>query len=188
MSDKGYAKKLRAMLQELSCQGDITYTDIIVRLDLITDKEKQPVYHTMRDFIRRGECVRVRRGVVRYVKNYQPKPANKTGCMFRYIRANRRGTITVADLVANCGVSDRTAKEYLNILTHRGFVRRISDPGMRSKYQMIHDPGPNLVRNDENRDKLQKIRADQRLAAQKIDEAMERLAEVKRILTTEDPS
>lgn len=162
---------VRRVLQELAPQGDISYGDIALKLDLVEDKEKQPLYRILLDFIKRGECAKVGRGVVRHIKT-DPNPAPKTSCMYRFIRANKRGTVTAGDLMAVCGVTKNTASEYLSMLVKRGIVRRINMPGKQpSKYQMIDDPGPNIIKNDANAEKLRRIRAAKKEAIEKMDAA-----------------
>jgi predicted transcriptional regulator len=162
---------VRKALQDLAKLGDIKYADVAQRLDMVSDKEKQPLYRILNDFIKRGECEKVRRGVIRHIKT-DPHPAKKTSCMYRLIRANKSGTVTVGDLVATCGVTKKTASEYLGMLTKRGITRRISMPGNHpSKYQMVQDPGPGFVRNDVNAEKLRCIRAAKKEALEKMDDA-----------------
>ena len=156
---KGLAAKVREAIIDLSRAGDISYAEIANRLDLVTDRDKQPVYNTLRDFLKRGECIRVSKGVVRYVPSADPSPAKKASCMFRFIRANRNNTLTVSDLMANCKASRNTAREYLQMLTRRGITRRIDMPNNQpAKYQMIHDPGPNMIKNEYNAEKLRRLR------------------------------
>jgi len=162
---KPFAQKVREIMQiDLKGREEITYNDIAVRLDMISDKEKRPLYRTMRDFIKRGEVVRVRDGVLSYKGlERELRPADKTHCMFRLIRANRKYTLMVSDLVANCQVSEIMAKEYLRMMVRRGFMRRIDRPNNQpSHYKMIHDPGPNLVRNEENAEKMRRLRKKQK--------------------------
>lgn len=154
-----FTGRVRQILKRLSINGAIPYQAVALELGMVTNRQKQCLYPVMRELVKRGECERIAQGIVRYVANSDPRPAKKTGCMLRLIRANRNETITVADLVANCGVSARNARDYLNQLTKRGNVRRIAMPNNRpSKYQMIKDPGPILIRNDANAKKLRRMR------------------------------
>ncbi len=161
---------VRRALQELAPQGNVRYEDIALKLDLVSNEDKRPLYKILLDFIKRGECVKVGCGTISYIKT-DPHPAQKASCMYRLIRANKNGTITANDLVGNCGVSKRTAIEYLGMLVNRGICRRIDIPQQHSKYQMIYDPGPGLVRNDANAERLRRIRAAKKEALQKMDEA-----------------
>lgn len=189
---QSFAGQVREILKRLGKEGDVTYQAVALELDMITDREKQRLYVTLREFIRRGECVRVARGTVRYVYAKEPRPAKKTRCMFRLIRANRYSTVTAADLMANCGVSAKNARDYLNTLTKRGFMRRIDMPNNQpSKYQLINDPGPNLIRNDDNAAKLRRLRhakqealAQLDIADQSLKSATDALAQALRAVTT----
>ncbi len=169
---KGIAQKIRNILHEVGPSRTITYEEMAYRLDLVSNREKKPMYSALRDFLKRGEIIRDEQGAVRLVAGRVYRPAKKTSCMYRLIRANRYGTVTAADLVANCGVSSVTAHEYLRALTDRGITRRIESPKHQAaKYQLIKDPGPNLVRNDQNAEKMKRIRAAQKEALEKIDKA-----------------
>ena len=186
-----FAGTIREILKRLAPQGDIAYADIALELDMITKREKQRLYLAMRDFIKRGECVKVAEGVVRYARPIDPHPADKTRCMFRLIRANRYNTITIADLVANCGVSEHTASEYLNVLTRHGITRRIGADNRTPRFQMIKDPGPNLIKNEENAKKLRRLRqakkqtlAQLELAEQSLKSATDALAQARREVAT----
>ncbi|GEM_PF-2116179 len=175
---KSFAQRMRDVMRiDLKGRDEVSYQDIALRLDLVSNKEKQPIYRSMRDFMKRNEVVRLRPGVFRYDgKKYDPRPATKTHCMYRLIRANRRGTIGVDDLMANCQVEKSTAQEYLRLLVRRGMMRRIPMPKNRPpKYQMIDDPGPNLVKNDENAEKLRRIRGLKTLAREAMDAIQEGL-------------
>jgi len=164
---KSFAQKIREIMQvELKDRDEVSIQEIAARLDLVSDQEKRPVYRTIRDFMKRKEVVRVRPGIYRYqgLKN-GVRPADKTNCMLRLIRANRTENIMASDLVANCEVSEITAKEYLRFLVRRGNLERIDMPNNQpSKYRMIKDPGPNLVRNEENAEKLRRLRDKQKEA------------------------
>ena len=176
------AKDVRNALQELSSQGNIKYADIALKLDLVEDKEKQPLYKILFDFLRQGECEKVGRGIIRYIKT-DPHPAPKTSCMYRFIRACKTGTVTANDLAGNCGVSTRTATEYLSMLANRGICRRINPPHKHpAKYQMINDPGPGLVKNDANAEKLRRIRAVKKEALEKMDEAGQALVDAAKMI------
>lgn len=167
MPTKSFAQRMREIMRdELKGREEIAIQEIAARLDLVSDQEKRPVYRTIRDFVKRGEVVRVRTGVIRYrgLKR-DVRPADKTRCMWRLIRSNRNENIMASDLVANCGVSINTAREYLQMMVRREILRRIDMPGNKpSKYRMIDDPGPNLVRNDENAERLRRLRAAQKEA------------------------
>ena len=86
--------------------------------------------------------------------------------MFRLIRANRRETITVSDLMANCDVAKTTAREYLAMMVKRGILRAIKPAAVNLpyRYQMIDDPGPNLIRNEEKTEKQRLLREAKALA------------------------
>ena len=144
---------------------------------MLPGKPRDPIYRAIPDFIKRGEVVRVRTGVLSYKgKGYEASPADKTRCMFRLIRANRRGTITVSDLIANCSVSKATAQEYLCTLVNRGVMCSIKTPGNRPyKYRIINDPGPNLIRNEEKTEKLKRLREAKAMAKEALTRARESL-------------
>ncbi len=178
-----FAAQVRAILRRSATDTGITYEEIARQLDLVSRDKKQPLYGTLRDFIRRGECERISEGLVRYVPHNRPKAPPKTACMWRLIRANRNGTITVEDLMALCTVAEATAREYLRLLTKHGIVRRIDRPGNQlSKYQLINDPGPEPVRNDVNAAKLRRLRAARKKALKQIQVAQGAIDDVNAAL------
>lgn len=193
---KSFAQRMREIMRdELKGRDEIAIQEIAARFDFVTDKEKRPIYRSIRDFVTRGEVVRVRKGVVRYVGlKRDVRPADKTRCMWRLIRSNRNENILASDLVSNCKVSVVTAREYLRMLVRRGVLRRIDMPNNQpSKFRMIDDPGPNLVRNEENAEKLRRLREAHRAinnemmaANELIEMAAGHIDEAKKIISNTD--
>jgi len=175
---KKFAQQIRDIMRiDLKDWDEFTCEDIALRMDLLPGKPRKPIYRAMPDFIKRGEVVRIRTGVFSYRgKGYSGRSADKTRCMYRLIRANRRSAITVNDLIANCGVSKVTAQEYLCMLANRGVMRRIKTPSNQPyKYRMIQDPGPNLLRNEANAEKLKRLREAKALAEAALSSVRESL-------------
>ena len=184
------AQQIRDILRiDLAGRKEVEHCEIALRLDFITRKEKQKMYSTLRDFIKRGEIERVRPGVVRYLwnKKREVHPAVKTRCMNRFIRANRRESISADDLVANCGATMRTAKEHLQLLVRNEIMRRIDMPGNQlAKYRMVNDPGPNMIKNEERAARLRRIRAVKKRALEELDSAADAIARARIALRSMD--
>ncbi len=169
------SQQIRNILRiELANKEQIEYREIALRLDYVTDREKQKMYAALRGFIRRGEVEHIGRGLIRYAwdRKKEVRPADKTRCMNRFIRANRRESIMVDDLVANCNVTAGTAKNHLRLLVRKEIMRRIDVPGNKpSKYRMIKDPGPKMIKNEEKAASMRRIRAARKRALQELDTA-----------------
>ena len=75
--ETGFYEKIRQVLIKLAPGGDITYQAIALELDIIWDNEKQVLYRALRDFIRRGECIKVGQGTVRYATKKEFRPAKR---------------------------------------------------------------------------------------------------------------
>ena len=174
---ESFAGQIRQALIKLAPRGEIAYQEIVDELGIVIYKDKQRIYLAMRDFIKRGECEKIAPGVVRYTRPIDPHPAVKTRRMYRFIRANRNGTVTIADVVANCNVSESTASEYLNLLTRRGITRRLGADNRSPRFQMIHDPGPGLVRNEANAEKMRRLRHIKKQALEQLDLAGQTLVQ-----------
>ena len=172
MAQNSYAQKVRDIIRiDLAGRDHFGYQEIADALDVVSGKQKKPMYRVIADMIKHGELERVGVNSLRRIeKDVQPAP--KTTCMWRLIRACRSSAITAADLMANCQVSEKTAKEYLQTLLRRGILTRIDRPGNQtSVYRMIisNDPGPAIVRDAEKADRLRAIRAAKKKALEQID-------------------
>ncbi|BBO78599.1 hypothetical protein DSCW_60160 [Desulfosarcina widdelii] len=175
---KTFAQQIRDIMRiDLKDRETFTYDDIALRLDMVSGGERRRLYKAMLDFLKRGEVVRIKPGLLSYRdREYEVRPADKTRCMFKLIRANRSGSVTINDLVANCRVTKSTAREYLRVLVKRGVLRRIERPGLApAKFMMIHDPGPNLLRNEANAEKLKRLREAKALAEEALSSVRESL-------------
>jgi hypothetical protein len=174
MAQNSYAQKVRDVIRiDLAGRDNFGYQEIADALDVVSGKAKKPMYRTVADMIRHGELARVGKNSLRRV-NKDVQPAPKTTCMWRLIRACRSSAITSADLMANCQVSEKTAREYLQTLVRRGILTRIDRPGNQpSVYRMIlsNDPGPAVVRNHEKAGRLRQIRDAKKKAIEQLDAA-----------------
>jgi hypothetical protein len=93
----------------------------------------------------------------------------------------------VDDMVANCGVSVHTAREYLQMMTRHGITRRIKMPGNQPvRFQMIKDPGPGVVRNDTNSKKCARQRQAQKEALAQLDLAAAAVERARQAFTDID--
>lgn len=167
MKRTGLAAKTREALQSFGAGGrEVASSALAIELDMIADKEKQTLYRVMRDFVKSGEIMRVRRGV--YIYNFKNKPPELQEIMWRYLRAKKIVTIEDLQVISNAS-RDYTA-EWVQMLVKREIARRIR-VGNNWKYQLINDPVIMPV-NEENRKKLRGLRK------QKKREALRALAAV----------
>jgi len=161
-----FAGQVRKALQRIGMDyREISAAELAHELDMIADKEKQRLYNTMRDFIKRGEVTRPRDGV--YVYKGQAAPANGNGRdrMWAVVRARRQ--VTVEDLQQLAGVGAEYAKEFMRLLVRNGAARRIDRTGQATVYRLTTDSVDiPAAAAEANAAKLRNIRA------QKKDEAL----------------
>jgi hypothetical protein len=158
---KTFAGKVRTIIQ--GTLGPITTKEIALRLDLVSDKEKQPLYQTLRDFVSNGEIEKIRKGVFRY-KGKQV-PAQFQEIMWRVLRSRRK--VTVDDLIEISSAGRPYVREWLQMLVRREIVRKHAN----GTYLMIKDP-VDMPRNEDKAAKLRRIRAEKKKALDAIDKVV----------------
>ena len=152
MKRTGLAGRVREALCSLGAGSrEVESPALAVKLDMISDKEKQTLYRTLRDFVKSGEITRIRPGV--YI-NAKSKPPQLQEIMWRYLRAKK--TIMINDLVEISGASREYASEWIYMLARREIVEKIRLGGAR-KYRLISDPVI-MPKNEDNAKKMRKLR------------------------------
>jgi len=160
---QSFANQVRTALQTRSPNGEeVAYSVLAIDLDLPTDHHKQKLYNAMRDFFKRGEAIRVKPGVVRYVK--KDAGYSKKEKMWRAIRCIKP-PITTEELAEMADVSEAYALEFLIVCTTHGILKRYDRGKKPHVWRMINDPVemPEGVK-DANASKLRRMRAKQREA------------------------
>ena len=150
MKRTGLAGRVREAMRS-SGDKEIVSSDLAVKLNMVSDKEKQILYRVLRDFAKSGEITRIRRGI--YVK-HKDKPPQLQEIMWRYLRAKK--TVTIDDLIEISGASREYAAEWVYMLARREIIKTIKI-GSARKYQLISDPVI-MPKNEDNAKKLRKIR------------------------------
>lgn len=158
-----FAGKVRTAVREIGKGGKPwTIKELAVeKLDLISDKDKRPLYSAIQEMERRGEIVKVSPGVYRTGKKRQGKDELQY-VMWRILR--HRGRLTVDDLMELAGCSEGYALEWLQMLDKRGVIRRITKPGVNGIWQLIEDQ-VEIPTNDAKADRLRELRIEKRKAA-----------------------
>lgn len=155
-----FAGTVREVLQDLGKDGaEIIIQEAAVdpRLDLVFDKDKRPLYNTVRDMMLSGEVLRVRPGAYKYIGRM--KSPEMQEIMWKVLRS--RKTLTVEDLQQMSGASENYTKEWLQMLMRRKIIRR----NKNNTFTLIRDPGPVTPRNEEKAAKLRRIRREKKKAA-----------------------
>lgn len=170
-----FAGNVRAAISQAVAAGvrEIDLALLAKKLDLVSDTDKRPLYQAISDMRKRGEVARQRPGVYTYIGPKAIRQSAKKDVMWRVLRARR--VVTVADLVELAAVSEAYAKEWLNMLTGHGVIRRIG-----ARFQMVEDPGPQGMPTDQGKaDKLRKIRVSRQRALEELARAEASLAIAK---------
>ncbi len=143
--------------------GEIKTKEIALKLDLVFDKEKQPLYQALRDFAATGEIEKIRQGV--FIYKGRKNPAQLQQIMWRFLRSRRK--VTVDDLIEISGAEKTYVKEWLQMLVRREIVRKYKN----GNYLMIKDP-VDMPRNEKKAEKLRRIRAEKKKALDAIDKVV----------------
>lgn len=145
-----FAARMREQFRALGDGGgEVRLADLAERLDLVSDKDKAPMYTALKDFIRRGEIRRVRPGA--YVTTgAQDPPIEVRRKMWKVLRARR--SVTVEDLMELTGASRSYAQEFLRVMAAREVVVRGEGP--RPLWRLVQD----VVRMPEDDAKAARLR------------------------------
>ena len=153
MKRTGLAGRVREALRSLGAgDREVESPALAIKLDMISDKEKQTLYRALRDFVKSGEITRIRPGI--YLYNANKKLPQLQEIMWRYLRAKK--TIMIDDLMEISGASREYASEWIFMLARREIVEKIRLGGAR-KYRLISDPVI-MPKNEDNAKKLRKLR------------------------------
>lgn len=114
---KSFAHKVREALKAWG-GNEVSAVDVCAALDLLGAKERRPVYAVLRDMRKRGEAVRLRPGVYRYIPP-QKKPEQRE-ILWRVLRSRR--VVTLDDLQELSGASRAYAGQWVRMLEKRGVV------------------------------------------------------------------
>lgn len=180
-----FAGRLRGALKMLNRPEGIPNAELAEALDLVSDKDKRPLYNSLRDLQRTGEVEKVRPGVWRYLG--RPDPMEKQRVMWRLVRSFRQSgrAITISDLIELAGVSKNFAEEFLNSLVRRELARRIGPRNLPGSFVLIKDPVA-FPFNEAKAEKLHQIRERGKAAMAALDDArrgFDALAGAMRALT-----
>jgi len=130
---RNFANEIRTAIKALGKdRRKITISEIAAKLDLVSGKDKLPLYSTLRDLRRSGEIERVVSGTYRWTGKKNGKPQVQE-VMWRILRM--RKVVTKEDLQELAGASRNYAKEWLNMLVRREVARKLSG----GRYQLISD-------------------------------------------------
>ena len=158
---KTFAGKVRKLIA--ACPREFRTQEIAEKLDLVFDKEKQPLYQALRDFAETGEIKKIRQGV--FVYKGRKNPAQFQEIMWRFLRARKK--VTIDDLVEISGAERKYAREWLLMLVRREIVRKYKN----GNYLIIKDT-VDMPRNEEKAQRLRRIRAEKKKALDALDKVV----------------
>ena len=143
--------------------GEFRTREIAERLDLVFNKDKQPLYQALRDFVSAGEIEKIRQGV--FIYKGRKNPAQLQEIMWRFLRARKK--VTIDDLVEISGAGRRYVREWLQMLVRREIVRK----NPNGIYLIIKDP-VDMPKNEKKAQRLRRIRAEKKKALDAIDKVV----------------
>ena len=155
------AGKVRKIME--ASPGEIRTREIAEKLDLVFDKEKQPLYQALRDFVSAGEIEKIRQGV--FIYKGRKNPAQLQEIMWRFLRARKK--VTIDDLIEISRAEKSYVKEWLQLLVRREIVRKYKN----GNYLMIKDP-VDMPKNEKKAQRLRRIRAEKKKALDAIDKVV----------------
>jgi hypothetical protein len=168
MRRQNFTETVRSKLKVLGSEGrPVKIAELADALDMISNKEKRPLYRCLDDMRDSGEVERVETGVVIY--RGKDAPPDIRSAMWSVIRM--RKVVTVGDLIELSGASESYAKEFVGLLVRRGCVERIGRGGQSPTYRLINDIGPQTPADTAKSDRLHHIREAKKLAIAQLDEA-----------------
>jgi len=124
--------------------------DLAEAIEVKTYKHRRDVHTYMRDFHRRGEFVRIERGL--YAYNVQEKHRTRMEIIWHLVRSCRN--FSTDEIERLSGAARDTVREYLRCLKAQGYL---SKTGV-SRWRLIKDPGPDTPRNRSRALRLKKQR------------------------------
>jgi len=144
------AKNVREAARAL---GRFSWDDLCCRLgsrvQVYADRKRLKL--TVRDFLRRGEIVRLDGAMFEY--RAPARPRTRIDVIWHLVRSHR--TFTTDDIERLSGAARATVLEYLACLARLGAVRRERKPGT---WILIKDLGPETPVNTRKCKKLQAVR------------------------------
>ena len=118
-------------------------SDLIEAIQCQTQKQRRDVRAYMRDFHRRGEFVRVARGL--YTYNVQAKRRTRMEIIWHLVRSCRN--FSTDEIERLSGAARDTVRVCLRRLKAQGYL---SKTGV-SRWRLIKDPGPDVPRDRQGR-------------------------------------
>lgn len=152
--------------------GPVRVADAAVALDMVSDKDKRPLYRAISDLKRSGKLAHTGPGAYRPTEKATPVEIAQER-MWRAVRLYRKQgkAIAPADLVRLASVSNTYAREFLRLLESRRIVERTTayqkNGGRADTFRMIVDPVemPEMAENAERLREMRAQRRDEALAA-----------------------
>lgn len=133
-----FADRVRKAGQEFRARG-ATFTSggLAEAIGIQAYKEKKLVYNAIYDLVKSGEFKRVGKHTFTYVGPVNAKP-QKRKVMWNYFRMRMKcgAAVTIEELQAAAGASQKYVEEWLAFLVGAGFAKRLGD----GRFQLLKDP------------------------------------------------
>lgn len=152
-----FANKIRTSAKKLR-EDPFGYADIYSTAELVSNTEEEQMRNTMRDFIKRGEILRIKPGLFRYVgRKKDRQQVEKRKVMWNILKMRR--TVSVADLQEMAGVTLEYAREWLRGLERRDIVCKIKNGAASNpcKWRLLKDL-TEMPEDEERKAKYRQIR------------------------------
>lgn len=130
--------------------GEFRVRDLADEMGILTSGGRIRVRTRLQDFLKRGEMVRVARGIYQYIP--QKKVRTKMDIIWHLVRSHRQ--FTTDEIERLSGAARATAGEYLSCLKKLGFLRKVG----RQSWRLVNDPGPETPVNVAKCERLRKGR------------------------------
>lgn len=149
-----FANRVRMAAQDFRQRGrTFTSEDVADAFQIQDYGDKKRIYNAIYDLTKNGEVKRVGAGVYTYTgKQTQP---SRQKVMWNYIRMRSKcgATVTIEELRGAADISEKYAREWMDFLIKRGFVKKLN----KGRFQLVKDQ-VDMPTNDEKAEKLRALR------------------------------
>ena len=126
-------QKVREQARKLD---DFTIDELASALSIQTYEEKRKIRHAISWLKKKGEIIKLRRGLYSYQENQEP--LSKVAKMWRAMRI--KGYFSKRDIVRLTGASKVHVKKYFIVLKREGFIAHVSGEGYQEAVYCLVDP------------------------------------------------
>ena len=166
MAKDTFASKVRKVFVENPDQS-FDVPALALALDLVTKKDKAPLYATLRDFLNSSEICEI--GPKSYAYMGRAGRPDIRSAMWAILRMRKAATIE--DLQELSGASRAYAEEFIRMLQKRGAAEKAGSRNGSAVFRLVIDSGPQVPEDTAKVERLRNIRAAKRAALDLIEDA-----------------